>query len=86
MFAYFQWFVAGENAFATITFGVVYAVFPFGKPAGYAKLDGSKKTCALVEPVVDDPDLHARCPAVASVGPQTVGAPISFGVRSSSSW
>ena len=28
--AYFQWFDAGENAFATITFGVVNAVFPFG--------------------------------------------------------
>src|SRR3979411_1455740 len=43
VFAYFQWFDAGENVFARIPFGVVCAVCPFGKPAGYAKLVGSKK-------------------------------------------
>jgi hypothetical protein len=39
----------------------------------------------LVDSVVDDPDLIPS-PAVASVGPHTLGAPISCGVRSSSSW
>jgi hypothetical protein len=33
--------VEGEgNARATMTFGVVNAVFPFGNPAGYEKPDG----------------------------------------------
>ncbi len=34
VFAYFHVGSAGANARATITFGVVYAVLPFGKPAG----------------------------------------------------
>ena len=32
--AYFHCGSAGANARAAMTFGVVYAVFPFGKPAG----------------------------------------------------
>ena len=32
---YFHVSFAGAKARATITFGVVYPVFPFGKPAGY---------------------------------------------------
>jgi len=34
VFAYFQVFVGGENARAAITFAVVNAVFPLGKPGG----------------------------------------------------
>src|SRR5262249_21156271 len=64
---------------------VVYADWPFGNPAGYEKLDGLKKTCDWSSPSSMIPILIPS-PAVASVEPQTVGAPISFGVRSSCSW
>jgi hypothetical protein len=39
---FFQCTPGAGKARATITFGVVYAVFPFGKPAGYEKPAGSK--------------------------------------------
>ena len=38
--AYFQCVEGEGNARATMTFGVVNAVFPFGNPAGYQKPDG----------------------------------------------
>ena len=50
VFAYFHTGVAGANARATITLGVVYAVFPFGKPAGYVKPAGSKKVWVWSRP------------------------------------
>jgi hypothetical protein len=85
VFAYFHAGCAGANARATITFGVVYAVFPFGKPGGYAKLAPLKKTCDWSRPSSMIPILMPW-PAVASVDPQMVGAPMSFGVRSRSAW
>src|SRR5581483_6057511 len=85
VFAYLQWLEAGENVRATMTFGVVYDVCPFGKPDGYEKPDGLKNTWLWSSPSSMIPILMPF-PAVASVGPQTVGAPISFGVRSSCSW
>src|SRR3954454_17549113 len=48
--AYLYVFAAGANARATITFGVVYAVLPFGNPAGYEKPVGVKKACVWSRP------------------------------------
>src|SRR5439155_56925 len=45
-FAYFQVVLAGANTRATITFGLVECVAPFGKPGGYEKPVGVKKGCA----------------------------------------
>src|SRR3954451_10216367 len=83
--AYLYVFAAGANARATITFGVVYAVLPFGKPVGYERPVGVKKTCVWSRPSSITPIL-IPWPEVASVGPQTWGAPISCGVRSRSAW
>ena len=77
---YFHVSLAGANARATITFGVVKAVFPLGKPAGYAKPVGSKYGCVWSIPSSMIP-IFMPCPAVASVGPQMVVAPISCGGR-----
>ena len=53
------------NTFATITFGVVHFVAPFGKPDGYAKPAGLKNrldwsmpssTTAILIPVPSAPD------------------------------
>ena len=85
MFAYFHAGVAGANARATITLAVVYAVLPFGKPAGIVKPAGAKNGCVWSTPSSMIP-IFIPFPAVASVGPQTVGAPISCGVRSRSAW
>ena len=71
VFAYFHVGSAGANARATITFGVVYAVFPFGKPGGYVKFAGLKKMCVWSIPSSMIP-IFIPWPAVASVGPQTV--------------
>src|SRR4051794_24933414 len=62
-------FAAGANARATIAFGVVYAVLPFGKPAGYEKPVGVKKSCVWSRPSSITPIL-IPWPEVASVGPQ----------------
>src|SRR5579872_4050542 len=78
MRAYFQVSPAGVNARATITFGVVYAVFPFGKPGGYDRPDGSKNGCCWSTPSSMTPIL-IPWPAVARFEPQTLGAPISCG-------
>ena len=40
LLAYFQCVEGEGNARATMTFGVVNAVSPFGNPAGYEKPDG----------------------------------------------
>src|SRR6476646_324404 len=85
VFAYFHAGLSGANAFATITFGVVNCVFPFGKPAGYAKPDGEKKTWLWSRPSSMIPILTPS-PAKASVGPHTVVAPIRPGVRLRSAW
>jgi hypothetical protein len=77
---YFQVDVAGVKAFATITFGVVYAVLPRGKPAGYVKPVGSKYGCDWSSPS-SMMAIFSPPPLVASVGPQTAGAPITCGPR-----
>src|SRR5580765_8006441 len=77
--AYFQFAPGGGNTRATITFAVVYAVFPFGKPAGMVKPAGEKNGCAWSTPSSMIPIL-IPWPAVARVGPQTCGAPITCGL------
>ena len=71
------------NERATITFGVVNAAFPFGKPGGYAKPVGSKNGCRWSMPWSMIPILMPL-PAVLRVGPHREVAPISRGVRSRS--
>src|SRR6266480_7762949 len=48
--AYFQDSPGGGNARATITFAVVKALFPLGKPLGIVKPAGLKKACAWSTP------------------------------------
>src|SRR5438874_8177202 len=73
------------NERATITFAVVYAAFPFGKPGGYEKPVGSKNGCRWSMPWSMIP-IFIPSPAVPRVGPQSVVAPISRGVRSRDGW
>src|SRR5712691_13044924 len=84
-FAYFHFGFAGANARATITFAVVNEVFPFGKPAGIVYPVGSKNGWVWSTPSSMIP-IFMPWPAVASVGPQSAGAPISWGVRSRVVW
>ena len=49
---------AGGKARATMTFAVVKRVCPLGKPGGIVYPAGSKNGWLLVDPGVDDPDLH----------------------------
>src|SRR5579885_2860819 len=83
--AYFHVSPAGANARATITFGVVYDVFPFGKPAGYVKPVGSKYGCVWSRPSSMIP-IRMPCPAVARDAPQSEGAPMSCGPSLSKLW
>ena len=71
-----------EKTRATITFGVVYAVFPFGNSGGYEKPAGAKKGCVWSMPWSMMP-IFMPFPAVCRSGPQSCVAPMSFGVRSS---
>ena len=75
---YFHVSDAGANARATITFGVVKLVFPFGNPAGYEKPLGSKYGCVWSSPSSMTP-IFIPWPAVERVDPHTAGAPISCG-------
>src|SRR5437868_9004765 len=76
--AYFHVSPGGVNARATITFGVVYDVSPFGKPAGYARPPGSKYVCVWSTPSSMIP-IFIPSPAVASDAPHTAGAWINCG-------
>ena len=48
--AYFHCGEGGANARATITFDVVNATLPFGKPAGIVKPTGEKNGCVWSTP------------------------------------
>ena len=65
----------GENARATITLALVNCVCPFGKPAGIAYPVGSKYLCVASMPSSMIP-IFIPLPAVSSVGPQSLSAPI----------
>src|SRR5919199_5564932 len=78
-FAFSYVVFGGGNARATITFGVVKRVSPFGNPAGYEYPAGLKKGCDWSTPS-STIAIFVPCPAVASDGPQSCGAPISAGV------
>src|SRR6266536_488549 len=84
-FAYFHCGDGGGNARATITLAVVKPTSPFGKPAGMVKPTGERNGCVWSTPSSMIP-IFIPWPAFASVGPQTVGAPISCGVRSRAAW
>ena len=73
----------GGNARATITFLVVYAVCPFGKPAGIANAAGEKKGCDWSSP---SSRIAIFIPAPASTpgAGQNEFAPIIATLRSSS--
>src|SRR5690349_16505562 len=68
--AYFHVFPVGANARATITFGVVNVVFPFGNPAGYVKPAGLKNGCDWSRPSSRTAILIPS-PSVARLWPQT---------------
>src|SRR5438034_6515405 len=81
-FAYGQLAPGGGKTRATITLAVVYARFPFGKPRGIVKPVGEKNWCRWSTPSSMIPIL-IPCPAVARVGPQSWGAPMTDGLRKS---
>src|SRR5215468_1608157 len=83
--AYRQFAPGGGKARATITFAVVYAALPFGKPAGIVKPAGEKNGCVWSTPSSMIPIL-IPWPAVARVEPQTCGAPITCGLWYSVRW
>ena len=72
---------AGANARATITFGVVYAVCPFGKPCGKAKPAGLKNGWVWSTPSSRIPILIPLPPRDGSE-PHSAGALICAGLRS----
>src|SRR5581483_846442 len=83
-FAYFQVVVGGAKARATITFGVVKAVSPFGNPAGIVYPAGLKNGCAWSTPSSMIP-IFTPLPAVSNAGSSHIRlAPISCGLRSRS--
>ena len=62
------------NARATITFGVVHRVPPFGKPGGIGVAGRVEEHVRLVDPVVDDADLDPLAARAAAGGrPEGVG-------------
>ena len=65
----------GGNDRATITFAVVYAVWPFGKPSGISYPDGSKNWCRWSTPSSMIP-IFVPAPALASVAPWRLRARI----------
>src|SRR5215210_8893050 len=73
--AFFHLAPAGGNARATITFALVYAVCPFGKPAGIVNPAGEKKGCvwsipsSMIPILIPWPALGYEGP-----GPQRAGA------------
>jgi hypothetical protein len=71
------------NERATITFAVVYAVWPLGNPGGIAYPVGSKNGWRWSMPS-SMIAIFMPCPAVLSAGPQSVGAPMAAGLRSRS--
>ena len=74
--------LAGANARATTTFGVVKAVCPFGKPCGYENPAGLKKGCVWSTPSSMIPILIPFPPRDGSE-PHSAGASICAGLRSS---
>src|SRR6185503_9707664 len=83
--AYFHFGEGGANARATITFAVVNVVSPFGYPAGIVKPAGERNGCVWSTPSSMTP-IFIPWPAVVRVGPQSAGAPINCGERSSDAW
>ena len=69
-----------------MTFPVVYARVPFGKPGGATRPRGAKNGMVLVDAVVDDADLDTDARAGEVAAPQTPGAPITWGTVSVSAW
>ena len=80
--AFFHFGRAGANARATMTFAVVYAVWPFGYPAGMVYPAGEKNGCRWSMPS-SMIAIFIPWPAFSSPGPQSVGAPICGVLRSS---
>src|ERR1051325_698844 len=66
--------LAGGNERATITFALVYAAFPLGKPVGIGYPAGEKNVCRQSIPSSTIPIL-IPWPALSRFGPQTCGAP-----------
>src|SRR5512146_1322312 len=76
--AYFHRGDGGANARCTITFGVASSACPFGKPGGYERPASLKYGCVASTPSSTMP-IFIPLPEVASVGPQSLSAPISCG-------
>ena len=74
VFAYFQVGDGGANVRCTITFGVVYCVWPFGKPGGVLEAARVEVRVRRVEAVVDDADLHPVAGGREGRAPELVGA------------
>ena len=69
----------GANARATITLGLVYATIAFREPRRHGEPGGVEERMPLIDPVVDDRDLHPLS-RVLERGPHRAGAPMRAGV------
>jgi hypothetical protein len=85
VFAYFHFGLRGANARATITFALVYAFCPFGKPRGMRYPLARKYGWVLSRPSSMIP-IFTPFPAEFRVGPQSAGAPMKAGVDERSVW
>src|SRR2546430_16778029 len=83
--AYFQVAPGGGNVRAAITFAVVNALLPLGKPLGIEKPAGLKNGGAWATPSSMIPILLPR-PSVARVGARSAGALISGALPPSHVW